>query len=339
MIDLRSDTVTKPCKSMIMAMMEAEVGDDVFGEDPTVNALENKGAQLFGKESGLYCSSGSQTNQVAIKAHTQPGDEVICDSTSHVYRYEGGGIAFNSGASVRLINGNRGRITATDVLDNINPDDLHYPITSLVSIENTSNKGGGSCYNIDELSKIKKVCSKNNLPLHLDGARFFNAITKTGETALEHGALFDSISICLSKGLGSPVGSLLLGSSDFIKKARRIRKVYGGGMRQAGFIAAAGIYALDNNISRLNEDHQRAKELKSILSAQNYVEEIIPVETNIIIFKLRENISNSDFLNKLESQGIKAISFGPRLIRFVTHLDFTDDMLTVTTNILKNKIF
>lgn len=338
-IDLRSDTVTKPCKSMLKAMMEAKVGDDVFGEDPTVIALENKCAELFGKEAGLYCSSGTQSNQIAIKVHTQSGDEVICDSTSHVYRFEGGGIAFNSGASVRLIDGDRGRITATDVLDNINPENLHFPNTSLVSVENTTNKGGGCCYDINELLKIKEACTENNLPLHLDGARLFNAISKTGETPMQHGVMFDSISICLSKGLGAPVGSLLLGTSNFIAKARRVRKVFGGGMRQAGYIAAAGIYALDNNIDRLIEDHQRAKELENILSSQSYIDEIIPVETNIIIFKIPEDISNSDFLNKLEGQGIKAISFGPRLIRLVTHLDFTDDMLTVTADVFQNKMF
>ena len=339
MIDLRSDTVTKPSKLMLEAMMNAKVGDDVYGEDPTINELENKAAKMFGMEASLFCTSGTQTNQIAIKVNTVPGDEIICDHTSHIYRFEGGGIGFNSGASVRLINGNRGRITANDVLSEINPLDSHFPHTSLVSVENTANKGGGSCYKIDELVKIKQACSEKNLKFHLDGARLFNALIKTGETPLDHGKLFDSISICLSKGLGAPVGSLLLGSSEFIKKAHRIRKIMGGGMRQAGFLAAAGIYALDHNVNRLAEDHQKAKTLENTLSGLSYIEEVIPVDTNIIIFKLPKNISNDDFLKKFAQNNILATGFGPQLIRFVTHLDFTDDMLTITEDVLKRKMF
>lgn len=338
-IDLRSDTVTKPSKPMLEAMMNAEVGDDVFGEDPTINALENKAAKMFGKEAGLFCSSGTQTNQIAIKVHTVPGDEVICDQGAHIYRYEGGGIGFNAGASVRLIHGDRGRIKASDVASEINPEGSHFPNTSLVSVENTANRGGGSCYDVSELIKIKKVCDENKLKFHLDGARFFNAITKTGESPLDHGKLFDSISICLSKGLGAPVGSLLLGSTEFIQKAHRIRKIMGGGMRQAGILAAAGIYALDHNVKLLENDHLKAKQLEAILSKLPYVEEVIPVDTNILIFRIPEKISNADFLAKLSDNGIKAIGFGPQLIRFVTHLDFTDDMLTKTEEILKVKIF
>lgn len=339
-IDLRSDTVTKPSKPMLEAMMNAEVGDDVFGEDPTINALEMKAAAMFGKEAGLYCPSGTQTNQIALKVHTQPGDEIICDHTSHIYRFEGGGIGFNSGASVRLIHGDRGRIKASDIDDEINdPANYHLPLTSLVSVENTANKGGGSYYQIEDLIKIKEVCDANGLKFHMDGARFFNAIAETKETPEEHGKIFDSISICLSKGLGAPVGSLLLGSKDFITKAHRKRKVLGGAMRQAGFIAAAGIYALENNIERLKEDHKKAKHLASVLSGLSYIDEVIPAETNILIFKLSDKISNSDFLQKFEQNGIKAIGFGPQLIRFVTHLDYTDNMLIKTEDVLKNKMF
>ena len=339
MIDLRSDTVTKPSKLMLEAMMNAKVGDDVFGEDPTINELENKAAKMFGMEASLFCTSGTQTNQIAIKVHTIPGDEIICDHTSHIYRFEGGGIGFNSGSSVRLIHGDRGRITANDVLTEINPNDSHYPQTSLVSVENTANKGGGSCYNFDELVKIKQACVEKGLKFHMDGARLFNALIKTGETPLQHGKLFDSISICLSKGLGAPVGSLLLGSKEFIKRAHRIRKIMGGGMRQAGFLAAAGIYALDHNINRLDEDHQKAKSLETTLSGLSYIESVMPVETNIIIFKLPKEISNADFLKRFSSNNVLATGFGPQLIRFVTHLDFTDDMLTITEDVLKSKMF
>ena len=339
-IDLRSDTVTKPSKPMLEAMMNAEVGDDVFGEDPTINALEVKAAKMFGKEAALYCSSGTQTNQIAINVHTTPGTEIICDHTSHIYRFEGGGIGFNSGASVRLIHGDRGRIKASDVASEINnPDDYHVPTTRLVSIENTANKGGGSCYDFNEIIKIKDVCTDNGLNFHLDGARLFNALAETKETPEDYGKLFDSISICLSKGLGAPVGSLLLGSNEFIKKAHRTRKVLGGAMRQAGFVAAAGLYALDHNIERLEEDHKKTRHLASVLSGLSYIEEVIPAETNILIFRIPDKISNNDFIQKLNQNGVKALGFGPQLIRFVTHLDFTDDMLLKTEDVLKHKMF
>ena len=264
-IDFRSDTVTRPTPAMLNAMMEAPVGDDVFGEDPSVNNLEKRAAEMFGMEAGLFCPSGTMTNQIAIKCHTQPGDEVICDSTAHIYQYEGGGIAFNSGASVKLLSGDRGRISAQQVKEAINPDDVHRAHTSLVCLENTSNRGGGSCYDINNIKEIKKVCTEAGLPLHLDGARLFNAIVAKEENVLDYGRLFNSISICLSKGLGAPVGSVLLGTNTFIKKARRIRKVFGGGMRQAGYIAAAGLYALQNNISRLTNDHAAAKQIADAL--------------------------------------------------------------------------
>ncbi len=260
-IDFRSDTVTKPGAGMMEAMMKAKVGDDVFGEDPSINELETMTAAMFGMEAALYCPSGTMTNQIAIKCHTQPGDEVICDESSHVYQYEGGGIAFNSGASVKLLNGDKGRITAEQVLAAIQPDDAHRPHTSLVSLENTSNRGGGSCYDLEEIKKIKAVCAEKKLAFHLDGARLWNALVAKNETPKQYGEAFDSISVCLSKSLGCPVGSLLLGKKDLVKKARRIRKVFGGGMRQAGFLAAAGIYALQNNIERLSEDHKHAKQI------------------------------------------------------------------------------
>ncbi len=336
MIDLRSDTVTKPGKEMLEAMMNAQVGDDVFKEDPTVNALEHKAASLFGMEAALFCASGTMTNQIAINVHTQPGDEVICDRLAHIYLYEGGSIARLSGSSVNLLSGDRGRFTAEDVKAAINPDDIHRSNSSLVAVENTMNKGGGACWDINELKKISSLCREKNLSFHMDGARIFNALVESGESPAVYGALFDSISICLSKGLGAPVGSLLLGKKDFIKKALRVRKAIGGGMRQAGYLAAAGIYALDNNIKGLKEDHRRAREIRKVLEALPYVDEVFPVQTNILIFKLNDSMRDTDFIAKLSEKNIKAIIFGPQTIRFVTHLDFTDSMMEEVISVLKS---
>ncbi|MDX5348135.1 MAG: aminotransferase class I/II-fold pyridoxal phosphate-dependent enzyme, partial [Hymenobacteraceae bacterium] len=260
--DFRSDTVTKPTPEMLQAMLAAPVGDDVYGEDPTVNELEQKCARIFGMEAGLFCPSGTMTNQIAIKAQTDALGEVICDETAHIYNYEGGGIAFHSRASVKLLQGHRGRITARQVEENIRPDNVHFPITQLVSLENTANKGGGACYSFAEMEAIAAVCNKYNLRLHLDGARVFNALVATGQQAAHYGKLFNTISVCLSKGLGAPVGSVLLGDKTVIKKVYRLRKVMGGGMRQAGYLAAAGIFALDHHVNRLSEDHQKAKQLE-----------------------------------------------------------------------------
>lgn len=333
-IDLRSDTVTVPSKGMMDAMMSAEVGDDVFAEDPTVSLLEKKIALMFKKESALFCPSGTMTNQIAIKCHTQPGDELLCDVNSHIYNYEGGGISSNSGVQAKLLHGDRGRITASLIEENINGNYDWLTKTSLVCLENTVNRAGGSYYQLDEMLKISTLCKEKQLGFHLDGARLFNALVETKESTIDFGNAFDSISICLSKGLGAPVGSLLLGTTDFIKKARRVRKVFGGGMRQAGFLAAAGIYALDNNINRLTEDHQRAKHIEAILSKLPYVESILPVDTNIIIFNLSPNLKSEVFENKLKEQGVKMSAFGKQTVRFVTHLDFTDDMLMKLESVL-----
>ena len=326
--DLRSDTITKPSPEMLNVMMQAAVGDDVFAEDPTTNELQEMLADMFGHEEALFIPSGTMANQIAIKVHTQPGDEVICDKLSHVYNYEGGGIAFNSGASVRLIDGVRGQFKANDVEFAILDDDSHLANSSLVVIENTVNKGGGSIWDINEIKEIKKVCAKNDLKLHLDGARLFNALVETGESPKEHGQLFDSISICLSKGLGTPVGSVLIGSKEFIKKAHRIRKVMGGGMRQVGYLAAAGIYALNNNVALLKKDHERAKRIGVMLEKMEVVTKILPIETNIIIFHLNPEIASpSSFLEKLAEKDVLAFPFGVDSVRFVTHLDFNDDNL------------
>lgn len=325
-LDLRSDTLTKPSVGMREAMYAAPLGDDVFGEDPTVNALEEKIASLFGKEAALFCPSGTMTNQIAIRLHTGPQKEIICHQHSHIYLYEGGGIMANSMASVKLLTGNLGKITASQVAESINPDDVHAPETTLVSLENTMNKGGGSIYTLDEVRPIQALCQEKGLKLHLDGARLFNALVETGDAPAEWGNLFDTISICLSKGLGCPIGSVLLGSKADIKRARKVRKVFGGGMRQAGFLAAAGIYALDHQVARLKEDHQRARTLGEFLLKAPQVVEVLPVATNIVIARL-EGISPEAYLQELNSKGIKGVKFGKDLVRFVTHLDFGDEHL------------
>ncbi len=333
-INLISDTITKPTPGMLQAMMQATVGDDVFGEDPTVNALEAKAAEMFGKEAALFCPSGTMTNQIALKVHTQPLDEVICDENSHIYQYEVGGYAYNSGIGINLIKGTNGKITAEQIAAAIKPVYDWLPISRLVVLENTANKGGGSYYTLEEIHPIQQLCYKRGLKLHLDGARLFNALVETGDTTLETGALFDSISICLSKGLGAPVGSLLIGSQLFIRQARRVRKVMGGGMRQAGYLAAAGIYALDHHVQRLKEDNNCAKLIGKTLEKLTYVEQVRPVQSNIIIFDLKAPYTAASYLDALLKKGIKAAAFGPQTVRFVTHLDFTPDMLEQTLKII-----
>jgi threonine aldolase len=325
-IDLRSDTLTKPTEGMLSAMWSAEVGDDVFGEDPTVNALEQKLADMFGMEAGIFCPSGTMTNQIAIKLHTGPHQEVICHKYSHIYLYEAGGMMANARASVKLLDGAYGKISAESIAENISPDDVHACETTLVSLENTMNKGGGSIYTLDEVKPIKAICDKHGIKLHLDGARLFNALVASGESAKDWGAQFDTISICLSKGLGCPIGSVLLGTKTDIKRARKIRKSFGGGMRQAGYLAAAAIYALDHHVDRLAEDHDRAKAMGLMLSKLPLVSEVFPVVTNIVIARM-QGISPEDFLSKLADKGIKAVKFGKDQVRFVTHLDFNDEML------------
>ena len=334
-VDLRSDTVTKPTPGMLEAMWSAKVGDDVFGEDETVNALEEKAAAMFGMEAGIFCPSGTMTNQIAIKCFTQPLDELIADQTAHVYRYEGGGIAFNSAVSTRLLNGDRGRITAKMIEPEINSENIHYPHTSLVVLENTVNKGGGSCYTLDDIKPIAKLCRDKNLKLHLDGARIFNALTHTGDRVIDYGKYFDGISVCLSKGLGAPVGSVLLADKATIKYARRIRKVFGGGMRQAGFLAAAGIYALDHHVERLKIDHAHAHILAEKLGKCSWVTNVIPADTNIVLFDTIEPAEQ--VLKKLSDKGIKANSTDTHRIRFVTHLDVHPDQVEYVVKVLRSE--
>jgi threonine aldolase len=332
-VNLLSDTVTVPTPPMLEAMMRASVGDDVFGEDPTVNLLENKIASLFGMESAVFVPSGTMANQIALKAHTQPLDEIICDKLSHIYKYELGGYGLHSGASIHLISGDAGKITASQVEEAIKPDVDWYPISKLVSLENSINMAGGNYYTIDEISRIHQVCQQNNLKLHLDGARLFNVLVETGESPLEYGALFDSISICFSKGLGAPIGSVLIGDKSFIRKSRRIRKAFGGGMRQAGYLAAACIYALDHHVDRLVEDHQRARKISQTLASLDCVKAVQPVKTNIIIFEL-EGISGADFVSQLSNHGIKAAAVTSQSVRFVLHLDIHDQMVDYVINVI-----
>ena len=336
-IDLRSDTVTKPTAGMMQAIVNAEVGDDVYKEDPAANKLEQKLAEMFGMDAALFFPTGSMANQAAIKMHTQPGEQLIADKWAHVYNYEGGGVSFNSGVSCKLIDGNRGMITAEQVEENINPPDFyHSPLTSLVCLENTTNKGGGACYDFSEIQKIRKVCDRHQLGFHLDGARIWNALVAKKEDPKKYGEIFDTISVCLSKGLGTPMGSVLIGKKDIMKKAMRVRKVLGGGMRQIGFMAAAGIYALDNNVERLAEDHRKASEISEMLLKLPYVKKVEPTETNIVIFYLAEGISEEKFMDDLLQKNVKISAMGQGKLRIVTHLDYTDEMHGNFLEILKN---
>ena len=333
-VDLRSDTVTKPTSGMLEAMFNAKVGDDVFGEDETINGLEEKAAAMFGMEAGLYCPSGTMTNQIAIKCFTQPLDELIADQTAHVYRYEGGGIAFNSGVSTRLLNGYRGILTPEMIEPEINADNIHYPHTSLVVLENTVNKGGGSCYTLEQIKPIAALCKTKGLKLHLDGARIFNALTYTGDKAIEYGKYFDGISVCLSKGLGAPVGSVLLADKETIKYARRIRKVLGGGMRQAGFLAAAGIYALDHHVERLKIDHAHAQILAEALRKSPAITNVLPAETNIVLFDTIEPAAI--VLDRLAQKRIYAMDTDKHRIRFVLHLDVHPKQVEYVVSVIKS---
>jgi threonine aldolase len=336
-INLISDTVTKPTKGMLSAMLNAQVGDDVFKSDPTVIKLQKKIANLFGMEEALFFPSGTMANQTAIKIHTQPGDKMFCDKWSHVYNFEGGGAAFNSGVTSHLIDGDRGMFTANQLKEAVTGgrSDIHVPYSRLVVIENTTNKGGGACWDFEEILKIKAICNSNDLAIHLDGARLFNAMVAKNETPEQYGEVFDTISICLSKGLGAPVGSLLLGTKEYMEKALRIRKLFGGAMRQSGYLAAAGIYALDNHVKRLERDHKRAKILGEVLVNCSLVKRVEPIETNIVIFNLTDSIDELDFIDQLNQAGISLISMGHGKLRMVTHLDFSEEMLKKVVQTIK----
>ena len=338
-IDLRSDTITIPSKEMLNVMFSAKVGDDVYGEDPTVKELEEKLATMFGMEKAMFFPSGTMANQTAIKLHTNPGDQVICDKYSHVFNYEGGGGAFNSGVSFKLINGNRGMFNSSQLLDSINPVEFyHSPLTSLVTIENTTNKGGGACWNLKDIQDIKQVCKNNNLGLHLDGARIWNALIEKRQNPIEYGKIFDTVSVCLSKGLGCPIGSVLIGKDEIMKKSLRIRKVLGGAMRQVGYLASAAIYALDNNLDRLKEDHKRAKELGDELTDKSFVKRVEKVETNIVVFEIDNKIDKQTIINSFNEYGVLFdwYSMGAKKIRLVTHINYTEKNHIYLLDFIKN---
>ncbi|MFS4481973.1 threonine aldolase family protein [Hyunsoonleella sp. 2307UL5-6] len=338
-IDLRSDTVTKPSQAMLNAMLTTEVGDDVFREDTTVNRLEAKVSKLFGKQQALFFPSGTMANQTALKLHTNPGDQVICDKYAHIFNYESGGASFNSGVSCNLIDGNRGMFTAKQVKQAINPNAYYYSKTSLVEVENTTNKGGGACWDFNEILKIKSICDKNNLGFHLDGARLWNALIAKNETTKQYGDVFDTISVCFSKGLGCPVGSVLVGNNAIMEEAIRVRKIFGGNMRQAGYLAAAALFALENNLERLAEDHKKAKAIGNVLSSVSVVKTVAPIETNIVIFELHNSDDEVKFVQKLKEKNILIISMGGGKLRMVTHLDYTNTMHEKLLSVLSNKNF
>lgn len=335
-IELRSDTFTQPTEAMLKAMFQAKVGDDVFGEDPSMNELEAFSADMFGMEAAVFCPSGTMTNQIAINVHTRPGEEVICEQGSHVYFYEAGGIARLSGCQARTVAGTRGQIYPEQILPLINPEDVHRPRTRLVCLENTCNRGGGSTYSMENMRNIRTLCDNQNLKLHLDGARLFNAIVANNENPKEYGNIFHSISVCLSKGLGAPVGSLLLGDKKFINEARRTRKAFGGGMRQAGFLAAAGLYALQNHVDRLKEDHAKALKLAEALGKASWVKSIMPVETNIIIFEVTEEKHASYYVEALKREGVSTVATSPATIRMVIHLDVSEGDIETTCIAIKS---
>jgi len=339
-INLISDTITKPSLDMLQYMFNAQVGDDVYKQDPTVIELEARVASMFGMEAGLFFPSGTMANQTAIKLHTQPGEQLIADKWAHVYNYEGGGVSFNSGVSCCLLDGNRGMITAEQVAGAINdPEFYHSPLTSLVCVENTTNKGGGACYELEDLKKIKQVCDANNLKFHLDGARIWNALIAKRQDPKEFGRLFDTISVCFSKGLGAPIGSMLIADKETIHRALRIRKIFGGGMRQVGYLAAAANYALDNNVGRLADDHRRAKELGAVLETLNWVEKVEPIETNILIFYIKPSLNEKVFLEKLKEKNILISAMGQGKLRIVTHLDYREVMHTYVLETLGKLVF
>ncbi|MBJ24314.1 MAG: hypothetical protein CMB64_06555 [Euryarchaeota archaeon] len=339
MVDLRSDTVTKPTKEMRDVIANAQVGDDVLGDDPTIIKLQNMISKMLGKEAALFVPSGTMSNAIAIRAHTNPGDEIITESTSHIYIYEGGGYAALSGCSVALVPGELGLMTPENVAKAIRKEDGslgHFPNGSLVCVENTSNRGGGTCYSQDTLDEIAKIAHENDCAVHLDGARLFNASIATGIEPARMVRDFDSISICLSKGLGAPVGSILVGSSNFINLAHRWRKMFGGGMRQAGVIAAAGIYALENNISRLVDDHRRAKILANAINEMDmFSVDLDGVQTNMVYFKVVGDINADEIVEKLSEQDVHVLALGDDLLRAVTHIHITDEDINYSINALK----
>lgn len=336
-IDLRSDTVTKPTAAMREVIAHAEVGDDVFGEDPTVNALQDKVARMLGKEAALFVSSGTMGNQLAIRCHTEPGDEVICEENSHSFNYEGGGPASLSNVQLRPLPGVRGVITAAQIQAAVRPSDDHFPRTSLVIVENTHNRASGAIFPLAELQRISTYTRSHGLGLHMDGARLWNAHIATGIPLQEYGALVDSVTVCLSKGLGAPVGSVVAGTHDFIRKAHRFRKMWGGGMRQVGLLAAAGIYAIDHHLQRLQEDHRRARRLgETFARFEGVAVDMEATQTNIMIADVtKAGLKAPDLVVKMKESGVLCIAFSPTRLRMVTHLQLSDTDIDRTIEVIE----
>lgn len=329
MIDLRSDTVTKPTQGMREAIARAEVGDDVFGEDPTTNTLQEKVSQLLGKEASIFVPSGTMANQLSIRTLTQPGDEAIIEEGSHPYNYEGGATAAISGVQFRCLQGERGILRAEQIEEAVRPPDHHYPITRLICLENTHNRGGGTVFPLDEIERIKAVADQNGLLMHLDGARLLHASTATGIAPDVYAKSFDSVTLCLSKGLGAPIGSMIAGSREFIDRVHRNRKMFGGGMRQVGIIAAAALYAMENHVERLKEDHEHAKILANALSELPGVS-INPqhVETNIVVFDISPSgLDTQKAFEALKARGVLVVPFGKNRLRAVPHLDISREAI------------
>ena len=336
-IDLRSDTVTRPTPAMRRAMAEAEVGDDVFGDDPTVHALEARTAELLGKEAAVFVPSGTMANQIAVGVHTRPGDELLCATTAHVYVWEAGGIARLSGVTARTFEGNFGLLSLDEIKDAVRPDDIHYVRTRLVWLENTHNRGGGRIHPIQGIAAIRHWARENRLAIHLDGARLMNAVVATGRPAREWAQHFDTVSICFSKGLGAPIGSALAGSSEAIRHARRLRKVFGGGMRQAGIVAAAALYALEHNVERLAEDHAGAQVLaEAFQNTEGFALESGPVETNLVWVRVDPTLGTAaDVVAYLRTRGILVAALGSQVIRACTHLDLTRQEIAYAASVIR----
>ncbi len=337
-VDLRSDTFTKPSEAMREAIATAKVGDDVFGEDPTVNLLQEKVAAMMGKEEGLFVSSGTQGNQVSINAHTQPGDEVILDSNAHIFYYEAGAPALLSGVQLRTVDGRNGVMTADQVEAVVRPQNVHFPPTRLICLENTHNQAGGCIYPIDEIRRIRNVVDKHHIKMHLDGARLWNASVATGISLKEYGQYFDSVTVCFSKGLGAPVGSMVLGDRDYIVRTHRYRKIYGGGMRQVGILAAGALYAVENNIEKLAADHRHAGMLaEAVAELPGITINLESVQTNIIIMDVEgAKYTAQQIVEKLDNQGILILAIGPTQLRAVTHLDVKEEGILRAIQVFQN---
>jgi len=338
-IDLRSDTVTKPSKQMLQMILQAEFGDDVYGEDPTVNMLQLKVASLFGKDAALFVPSGVMGNQICIKVQTNPGDEIIADEDSHIFVYENAAPAAISGVSIRTIHSKSGVITAEQVKRAIRPQAYYLPKTKLICIENTHGRSGGTVFPIEEIRNIRQIANEKGIRLHLDGARIWNAHIASGIPFTEYGKNFDSLSVCLSKGLGAPIGSLILGDFEFIEKARIIRKMLGGGMRQVGVIASAGLFAIEHNLTRLKEDHLKARIFaEKISNLKAFQVNLYNVQTNMVIADIQNNMSQDEVLNLLKNNGILLTPEKDRSIRAVTHLDITMEDIGIAADVF-NKLF